>query len=157
MMKNPIILLLLIIAILVSGIGGYSLSPSKTTSITLPASTQTVTSRETITLTALNNSPYNITFQQISCNPTYYVAAWSVTLGNQTIYNPNNGASTSSNVTELSSFPSNSTISTITFTVPDGAYNYTVKPTSGFSSSTAGIVKVNGSSVVVQLDVICHP
>ncbi|MDG6907691.1 MAG: hypothetical protein JRN20_18110 [Nitrososphaerota archaeon] len=163
-MKNSFVVLLVLIAILVSGIAGYGFAPMKTTYVTLPDSTRTTTTNKTVTVTATSNSPYSrsigvysVTFQQSPCNPTDYVSVWSVTLANETVLNPYNGTLPLSGVVTIASFPSDSSISTITFVVPDGTFNYTVKPTGGFSSSTSGIVVVKGSSVAIRLDVVCHP
>ena len=115
---------------------GYSLSSGKTTTL---------------------KSVYEVTFQQNPCNPSDYVSPWAVKLGNETIVKPSNETVSTSGVVSIKSYPNNNTISTIIFSVPDGVYNYAVIPSDGFTSTTSGIVKVNGSDLLVQFVVICHP
>jgi hypothetical protein len=100
---------------------------------------------------------YEVTFQQNSCNPSEYVSPWSVKLGNETIVKPSNETVSTSGVVSISPYPDNNTISTITFSVPNGVYNYAVIPSDGFTSTTSGTVKVNGSDLFIQIAVICHP
>jgi hypothetical protein len=91
---------------------------------------------------------YEVIFRQMgSCSPTFFVGPWSVTLGSQgTIAEPSNailpvqGTASSLNPND-----------TITFSVPEGTYPYSVGPAVYFQPSS-GVVSVFGSDVTVILD-----
>jgi len=82
--------------------------------------------------------------------PLTYPASWAVSLNNKTIVEPPSAGFPLPEQPEFS--PAFKIYSTITFSVPDGTYNYTVYPQPVFFLQNGKVV-VNGSDVVVQVDV----
>lgn len=120
------------------------------TSISREGGTQTVTTETTLTVSSKSagSQPrfYEVTFRQMgSCSPPIFAGPWSVTLGSQTITEPSN-ATLPVQGTGSSSNPND----TITFSVPNGTYPYTVGPGIYFQPSS-GVVNVNGLDVHVIL------
>ncbi len=114
------------------------------------AKTITVTSTTTLTVqtgsTPSQARLYKVAFRQMgACSPTLFAGPWSVTLGNQTLAEPSNA----SLPVQGTASPQNPN-DTITFSVPDGVYPYTVSPGVYFQPSS-GVVRVDGSDVLVVL------
>lgn len=94
---------------------------------------------------------HKVTFQQEgACSPSVYVAPWSVTLGTITEAEPPgtplpilNGG--------YSAGPEPSSIYTIVFSVPNGTYQYSVRPQGAFYAYS-GTVTVNGADVLITLN-----
>lgn len=82
---------------------------------------------------------------------TLYAESWAVTLDGVTIVQPSNATLPVSGSEASSAFQS---IHTITFTLPDGIYDYNVSSSSGplLPSQSRGAVTVNGSDVAINLD-----
>ena len=91
-----------------------------------------------------------VTFiQQGACQPAYYVAPWSVTLGNQTIVEPSNATLPIPN-NQFQASTANIVYAQIVFFVPSGIYNYSMSPNLMVGHSS-GTILVNGSDVTVQV------
>jgi len=115
------------------------------------------TNTETVTVTTTTSFPsiqlHKVTFNETgeSCGygGIYYLDKWDVTLGNITIGQPSNVTLPLSG-NGLAS-PIYKMISTITFTVPDGSYPFHVSSLISVAPYE-GMVDVNGSDVVVQIE-----
>jgi len=79
--------------------------------------------------------------------PLGYPASWAVSLDNKTIVEPPGAGFPPPAYPEIS--PAFKNYSVITFSVPDGTYQYTVYPQTEFYLDN-GTVVVNGSDVVVS-------
>jgi hypothetical protein len=138
------VLISIIVVALVMG-----LAIGSTSFLTSTSTTGSVTTTVTPTSTTTGASRlYELQFiQQGVCSPPVWLAPWAVALNNQTIVRPSNATlPLSENRYEAS--PSYAKYSTITFSVPNGSYNYTVYPS--FLSQT-GVVTIDGSDVVIQV------
>jgi hypothetical protein len=94
---------------------------------------------------------HKLTFQQAgACSPAVYVLPWSVTLGNTTEAQPSNTPLPVPNG-GYSAGPEPPGLYTITFSVPNGVYQYSIRPQGAFYSAN-GNVTVSGSDVTVTLD-----
>ncbi len=105
---------------------------------------------ETVTITSTASCDSSsilhcVVFQQLGAcsNPEFWGEPWSVTIGNQTIAEPST-ATLPVQGTAGASNPND----TITFSVPNGTYSYTLGPGVYFEPSS-GVVHVNGSDVKV--------
>ena len=140
-MRRSMILSFVAVALIIGVVLGSNLLPTRTTI------TSTIT--QIVTLTNRSTRLYELIFNQTgSCSPPAWLAPWSVTLENKTIIvEP---PSATPNISEDSFFasPSLKSYSVIEFSVPNGAYNYTVKPS---FLGQVGNVTVNGGDVVVQV------
>jgi hypothetical protein len=118
-----------------------------------------VVSNFTGTTSAGGTRLYQVTFRQSgSCSPLAYVAPWSVTLGNETIGEPSTATLPIQNGTYIAE-PRYQNVSTITFSVPDGGYQYRLAPYGAFSPN-AGNVTVEGADISVTVDgpiLVCAP
>jgi len=140
-------------ALIIGALAYAALGTAKTITVTSGVTSQvTETSVSTATLTVQTETTpdqarlYEVAFRQMgSCSPTLFAGPWSVTLGNQTLAEPSN-ASLPAQGTASPQNPND----TITFSVPDGVYPYTVSPGAYFQPSS-GAVRVGGSDVLVVL------
>jgi hypothetical protein len=123
--------------------------------------TKTVTSASTTTnlittTTTSTEVPASIPLHMVTFNESgdcggVYANRWAVTMGNITISQPSNMTYPFPPFGGESDTAAGAIISKIIFTVPDGTYNYTTyAPAMLFPFS--GTVDVNGSDVVVQLE-----
>jgi hypothetical protein len=136
-MRKGVIATLLVVAILAGAGAGYFIS-AKTI-------TQTVTSG--------NESPrlYQLEFiQESNCPYGSWLVPWAVVLDNHmVVVQPSNATLPLSYVGAR--LTSDSNYSTIWFSVPNGAYDYTILPKNFFGVEQNGTVKVNGGNVQVQI------
>jgi hypothetical protein len=115
---------------------------------------RTTTSTQTQTTPSNPSTLYELTFQQVPECPYgslagVYLAPWSVTLNGTTITNPPSG------VVGGAGFSStNSTYSTIVFSVPSGTYSYVVGPSQAYlaGAGQARTVNVYGNDTSVKVD-----
>jgi hypothetical protein len=156
--RDQVAIAALVIGLLIGAAATYALaaaSPGRTitTTTTLPA----VTSTGTATVTAIQQIAnvgsiplHKVTFNESGDCGGVYADPWAVTMGNITISQPSNMTYPFPPSVDESDTAAAALISKIVFTVPDGTYNYTTyAPASLFPFS--GTVDVNGSDVVVQL------
>jgi hypothetical protein len=137
-------------------LGISSGSKTVTVTITTPITfTSTVTDNSTIT-TILNascsSSPnlHCVAFQQLgACNPEFWGVPWSVTVDGVTQVQPE-GSSVPGPNSGLGG-TTNQNLTIIVFSLPDGAYNFSVRPSNGYFTPTSGTVDVNGTDVLVQI------
>jgi hypothetical protein len=142
-------LMLIVLLVVQSFIGGGLLSMRTVTSTTtvLTTTTQTSTSRMAPSSIQLHEVTFN---ESAGCDGAY-ANKWSVTLGNITIKQPSNMTESLLESGDEIFGPEYVMISTIVFTVPDGIYNFTTyAPAMMFPYS--GTVNVSGSDVIVQLE-----
>jgi len=130
----------------------YGLGGTKTVTKTV-TSASTTTNLITTTTTS-TEAPASILLHEVTFNESgecgAYASTWAVTLGNITIAQPSN-ATLPIFTEEGAAGGAYKMISKIIFTVPDGVYQYDV--TSGWGMfPSGGMVDVNGSDVVVQLE-----
>jgi hypothetical protein len=93
---------------------------------------------------------YDVTFQQIgACSPVFWGVPWSVTIGDVTEAQPPNTKLPLDN--NSLSGTSNSSLSTITFSLANGTYDYRVSPSAEFFTPTSGTVNVSGANVTVEI------
>jgi hypothetical protein len=108
----------------------------------------------TVTVTGTQTAPagsrlYEVTFKQSGdCTPAYYAAPWSVTLGPWTVVEPSNA--TLPIGTDGGSFGPLDMNYSITFSVPNGQYQYSIATESGFANPS-GVITFNGGDVMVLL------
>ncbi len=130
-----------------------SSTPDGTTTVT-SISTQTL-GNTTVTVTGTATAPagsrlYEVTFKQSGdCTPTVYAAPWSVTLGPWTVAEPSN-ATLPIATNSGSAGPSDVNYSSITFSVPNGQYQYSIAVGWSFGNPS-GVITVNGGDVMVLL------
>jgi hypothetical protein len=90
--------------------------------------------------------------QSGACGNQYFLAPWSVTLSGmgvaETIVEPSN-ASLPLSETQWTASSGFKSFSNIVFSVPNGVYDYVVKP--GFFAQ-AGTITVQGSDVMIQVN-----
>ena len=105
----------------------------------------------TMTATPHNSSSrlYQVMFNQTgACSPPFYLAPWSVTLGNETtIFGPANATLPLSN-SHYEAAQQFKAYAVIAFSVPNGTYTYSVQPE---FLAQKGTVTVNGADLVVQV------
>ena len=125
-------------------------STSLATPISLgPTETTTVTVIGTAT-TPAGGRLYEVTFRQSgACTPTVYAAPWSVTLGPWTVAEPSN-ATLPIATNSGSAGPSDVNYSSITFSVLNGQYQYSIAVGWSFGNPS-GVITVNGGDVMVLL------
>ncbi len=118
-------------------------------SVSFPTST-TVTRTLTTTPTGASRL-FEVEFiqQGVCSDPEVWLAPWAVSLNNVTIVRPSN-ATLPLSESSFGAGPSGENYSTISFSVPNGTYNYTVYPRS-FLGET-GIVTVDGSDVLITVN-----
>jgi hypothetical protein len=114
--------------------------------VVLPA----INEKEVTSVSTLSKQFHNLIFNQTgTCsNPTSYVSPWAVTLDNKTTLSRPANVSVPVIANSWGRAPYNEPI--ITFSVPGGTYSYVIFPLNVFGES--GIVTVNNSDVVVQVD-----
>ena len=99
---------------------------------------------------------YQVAFHQLGTCNGLYTAPWSVTLGNDTVVQPQNGTVPAPDQ-GFSGGPNDVVYSTIKFFVPNGVYEYAVNPTSAFNQAgygagaVTGKVTVHGANVTVPV------
>jgi hypothetical protein len=86
--------------------------------------------------------------QESNCPYGSWVYPWGVTLNGATLTQPSNATLPLSY--SNARLTSNSSYSTISFSVPNGVYSYAVVPT-GFAGKQSGNVTVSGSNVEVEV------
>jgi hypothetical protein len=87
--------------------------------------------------------------QESNCFYGSWLLPWAVMLDGQTIVQPSNATlPISYNGTRLTG---DSIYSTISFSLPDGTYSYTILPNDPLGSPQSGNVTVDGSDVEVQV------
>jgi hypothetical protein len=91
---------------------------------------------------------HKVTFNASSLCPSGYADEWAVTLGNIILSEPSNVTFPFSGGELFSS--AGQMISKITFTVPDGTYDYNVSK-SADAYPASGTVEVHGSDVLIQI------
>ena len=125
------------------------------------ATTSTSKSTTTTSTTVSNTGPYLLSFNQtIFCGPGsslygVYFIPWSVTLTSGsyeiTKAQPPNSTGTSNYFTSTK----NQSYSSISFSVPDGRYNYTINPTNDFENrqtgASSGTITINGNNATVYV------
>jgi hypothetical protein len=113
------------------------------------------TGNTTVTVTGTATAPggsrlYEVTFRQSGdCTPSVYVAPWSVTLGPWTVVEPSNATLPIGTNARLFG-PSDVNNSVITFSVPNGQYQYSIATGGGFANPS-GVITVDGGDVMVLL------
>lgn len=119
-------------------------------SVSFPISTTTTTTK---TLTAASGATgttrlLELQFVQQPACSSFWLAPWEVVLSNLTTVQPSN-ATLPLNESHFTAGANDEKYSTITFSVPNGSYNYTVYPQS-FLRQT-GIVTIDDSDIVIQV------
>ena len=129
-MKNGVVAALLVVAILTGAAVGYFIG----------------TSSKGVTKSHL----FKLEFvQESNCPYGSWLVPWAVTIDHQTIAQPPNATlPLSYGETRLTS---NSTYSTILFSLSNGTYNYSILPNDPLGTEQYGNVTVDGSNVVVQV------
>jgi hypothetical protein len=152
-MKRPILISLLIVSLL-AGFGIASIiSPYSTITETVTANATTPSTTTSTTKSDSNESVqrlYELEFiQKGQCSPQVWLAPWAVVLDNQTIVQPSNATlpSLGSGAVYSHAFENDSTI---TFSVPDGTYNYELFPQQGGFGGN-GSVTIDDSDASVQI------
>jgi hypothetical protein len=129
--------------------------PSGTTNTTnagfqniCPSAPTTTTSSTSPTPSGMSNL-YQLEFvQESNCPYGSWVYPWGVMLNGETLTQPSNATLPLSY--SNAHLTSNSSYSTISFSVPNGVYSYAVVPT-GFAGKQSGNVTVSGSNVEVEV------
>jgi len=133
-MRNVVVAGLLVLGILAGAGAGYFISTS-----TQGTSTSTLTSHL-----------YQVEFiQESNCPYGSWLVPWGVSIDHQTTAQPPNATlPLSYGATHLTG---NSTYSTISFSLPNGAYNYSILPNDPLGTEQSGNVTVDGGKAVVQV------
>jgi hypothetical protein len=142
-------LVAVVAAVLLLAVGGavyasFPRTPPSTNATSTPPSTSTAPS---------NGQPsgvlYNVTFQQDgACSPEFWGVPWAVTIGDHTWVQP---AGTALPLNDYSiGSTTNEALSTISFLLPNGFYQYEIHPSEGFFTPDSGVVNVNGADVTVN-------
>ena len=103
----------------------------------------------TVTRPSSSSRLYQVMFNQTgACSPPFYLAPWSVTLGNETaIFGPANATLPLSD-SHYEAAQQFKAYAVIVFSVPNGTYTYSVQPQ---FLAQKGTVTVNGADLVVQV------
>jgi len=127
-MKNQVVAVLLVVAILAGAAAGYFIGAS---------------SRSVAT-----SHLYQLEFvQESNCPYGSWLVPWGAMINHQTIAQPPNATlPLSYGATRLTG---NSTYSTILFSLPNGTYNFSILPNDPLGTEQSGNVTVDGSKVVV--------
>ena len=137
----------IVIAAVVIGAGIFASYFGTATTVTLTA---TITTTATTTTSAVGTRFYEITFRQSdSCSA--FFAPWSVTLGKETLAEPSNATLPTANDTIR--FEQNQSVSTITFSVTNGVYEYKIQP-SDFFFPPSGNVTVDDADVSLAVNAV---
>jgi hypothetical protein len=152
--RDQAVVAALVIGLLVGAAATYALagaSLGRTTTTTLPPITSTTTATASQQIADVSSIQlHKVTFNETGDCGGVYADRWAVTMGNITTSQPSNMTYPFPSFGGESDTAAGALISKIVFTVPDGTYNYTTyAPASLFPFS--GTVDVNGSDVVVQL------
>jgi len=121
--------------------------------------TKVETTTSTISVTRANPTQlYKVTFNETggcttAASPVspFYYNRWYVTMDNITLIQPSNVTLSQINNQTVGYNQAYRTISTITFTVPDGNYTYYASIGVVEGRGSQGVVTVNGSDEVVQI------
>jgi len=102
-------------------------------------------------------SHYNVTFQQVGVGACPFLGEpWAVTIGNTTKVQPTGTALPLNDEGPIQG-TNNTNISTISFTLPSGSYQYQIHPSSEFFTPSSGILNVNATSnTVVKIEYTGH-
>jgi hypothetical protein len=119
--------------------------------------TTTETSISTTTATpsaaSCDSSPTShcVVFQQTGAcsNPEFYGEPWSVTIGGTTEVQPPGATPPGANSGLEGTLNKNLTV--IVFSLPDGIYSFSVRPSNFYFTPYSGTVDVNGTDVLVQI------
>jgi hypothetical protein len=129
---------------------------SKTKTLTLTFTTTSATSLTTTLTTTVtascDSSPsvHCVVFQQLgACNPEFWGVPWSVTIGGTTEVQPPSAQPPGADSGLAGTMDGNLTV--IVFSLPDGVYNFTVRPSNEYFTPSSGVVSVNGADVLVQI------
>lgn len=94
---------------------------------------------------------YQLEFvQESNCQYGSWLVPWGVVLNGQTIMVQPSNATLPLNYTSAH-LTGDSNYSTISFSVPNGSYNYTILPNNFYGARQSGIATINGSNVRVQI------
>jgi len=127
-MKNQVVAVLLVVAILAGAAAGYFIG----------ASSRSVTTSHLYQLEFVKES---------NCPYGSWLVPWGAMINHQTIAQPPNATlPLSYGATRLTG---NSTYSTILFSLPNGTYNFSILPNDPLGTEQSGNVTVDGSKVVV--------
>ena len=126
------------------------ITTTQTTTVTVVStiSATTTTSTTSTTSSGVSNLHRLEFVQESNCPYGSWVYPWGVTLNGATLTQPSNATLPLSYGN--AHLTSNSSYSTISFSVPNGVYSYTVVPT-GFAGKQSGNVTVSGSNVEVEV------
>lgn len=93
---------------------------------------------------------YQVEFiQESNCPYGSWVFPWAVVINDQTIVQPSNATlPLSYNLLHLTG---GSNYSTISFSLPNGTYNYAILPVDPLGSNQSGHITVDGSDIAVQV------
>jgi hypothetical protein len=133
---------------------GFSLSPDSSST-----TTAAITILQTTTMSSTQQSTrlYEMTFSEAGyCSPPAYYAPWAVALNNKTTIAEPPSATLPLEVNGGAYSPYNKNFSVITFSVPNGTYDYAIYPQPMFQFQS-GVVTVNGSDVLVRVHGISIP
>jgi cytoskeletal protein RodZ len=168
--SSGVAIVLVVVLLIVGVAGGYTigLSQGSRTTTTFPTTTviqsTTVTTTVTTTATATiltgtssssrsisgGQRVYKLTFQQSGAcgSPPAFLAAWSVTLGNNwTEVEPSNATLPISDISFMGS-PQFVNRSAVIFSVADGIYSYNISPEAMLGPSSGNVI-VKGADVIV--------
>lgn len=150
--------LVVIVIVLIAGFGLYINDTFNTT-----ATTNNTSSSSSSQVVTLNSGLRLLSFNQtVVCGPGSslygdYFIPWSVTLRNGSSYSITKAQPPNSNPSNGFTSTKNESYSTISFSVPDGTYNYTLNPTNDFENAqtgaSSGTITVDGDNVTVYVRV----
>lgn len=131
---------LLVLAMLVGAGAGYFIGTSGQSAVT-----STLTSHQ-----------YQLEFiQESNCPYGSWLVPWAVMIDHQTVTQPSNATLPLSYGT--SRLTSNSTYSTIWFSLPNGTYTYSILPKNIFGQDQTGNVTVDGSDLQISVIAFVEP
>ena len=125
---------MLVVAILAGAAAGYFIGTSSQSEVT----------------STLTSHLYQLEFiQESNCHYGSWLVPWAVVINHLTVVQPSNA--TLPLTYAASRLTSNSTYSTIWFSLPNGIYTYSILPNNFSGQEQSGNVTIDGSDVVVQV------
>lgn len=158
--------LVVIVLVIIVGVGVYfNTTFEATRTIINTSSNNPVTNSNpssTNHATAINTVLYQLSFiQAVVCGPGAslygdYFIPWSVTLTSNSSFNATIVQPPNSNLSNGYTSTKNESYASISFSVPNGTYNYTLNPVNDVVNSqtwaSSGTIKINGSEVTVYVE-----
>jgi len=130
-------------------------SSGNTVTVTIEG-TNTLTNYPPVTSSSPSTTPpnsklhYVIFTQKGACPPEiFWGVPWSVTIGNDTEVQPIYAPAPHSAAALYGT--SDSSLASISFALPNGTYQYQVRPSNGYFTPSSGSVTVNGADVTIPI------